>query len=243
MKVKINDQLICIPPYISARWSQVAFIESHDGGTEGRATLKLHLVDGESVSIPDLDQAIINEVFQEHLLYLESTSPQKGKEEEKIQSLLQSVQQVAKGCEIQFFPQKGIVSMLLGGVNSIDMLLQHSPEHKGYPDLPSDLLEKMAQMMSSLSVGTTSIIAKPEPHCNCLHCQIGRVVSEEEEDNTVSEEDLTFRSWDVTQNGERMYTVTDPLNPEEQFNVYLGNPIGCTCGQSCCEHVKAVLYT
>ncbi|AAF39152.1 hypothetical protein C6H88_01480 [Chlamydia muridarum str. Nigg] len=242
MKVKINDQLICIPPYISAQWSQIAFIESYDGGTEGCATLKLHLVDGETVSIPNLDQNIINEAFQEHLLYLESLAPQKGREEDKIGSLLGAIQQVTKGCEVQIFPQKGLVSMLLGGSGPIDMLLQHSPEHKDHPDLPIDLLEKLAQMMRSLSIGSTSILAKPEPHCNCLHCQIGRIAVEEE-DIEVSEEDLTFRSWDISQYGEKMYTVTDPLNPEEQFNVYLGTPIGCTCGQPYCEHVKAVLYT
>ena len=121
MKVKINDQFICIPPYVSARWSQVAFIESYDGGTEGCATLKLHLIDGETVSIPNLKQAIIDEAFQEHLLYLESTCPQKNKEEEKIGSLLGASQQVAKGCEVQVFSQKGLVSMLLGGAGSIDL--------------------------------------------------------------------------------------------------------------------------
>ena len=242
MKVKINDQFICIPPYVSARWSQVAFIESYDGGTEGCATLKLHLIDGETVSIPNLKQAIIDEAFQEHLLYLESTCPQKNQYEEKIGSLLGAIQQVANGCEVHVFSQKGLVSMLLGGAGSIDLLLQHSPEHKDYPDLPADLLEKLAQVLRSLSLGATSVLAKPEPHCNCLHCQIGRAAGEEE-DSVVSEEDLTFRSWDIAQSGEKMYTVTDPLNPEEQFNVYLGTPIGCTCGQPYCEHVKAVLYT
>lgn len=242
MKVKINDQFICISPYISARWNQIAFIESCNGGTEGGITLKLHLIDGETVSIPNLGQAIVDEVFQEHLLYLESTAPQKNKEEEKISSLLGAVQQMAKGCEVQVFSQKGLVSMLLGGAGSINMLLQHSPEHKDHPDLPTDLLERIAQMMRSLSIGPTSILAKPEPHCNCLHCQIGRATVEEE-DAGVSDEDLTFRSWDISQSGEKMYTVTDPLNPEEQFNVYLGTPIGCTCGQPYCEHVKAVLYT
>lgn len=103
MKVKINDQFICISPYISARWNQIAFIESCDGGTEGDITLKLHLIDGETVSIPNLGQAIVDEVFQEHLLYLESTAPQKNKEEEKISSLLGAIQQMAKGCEVQVF--------------------------------------------------------------------------------------------------------------------------------------------
>ncbi|EPP28126.1 hypothetical protein CP082626L3_0928A, partial [Chlamydia psittaci 08-2626_L3] len=49
--------MICIPPYISARWNQIAFIESQEGEVQGRSTLKLHLIDGKTISIPNLDQA------------------------------------------------------------------------------------------------------------------------------------------------------------------------------------------
>jgi len=57
----------------------------------------------------------------------------------------------------------------------------------------------------------------------------------------VSAEDLKFRDWDIVQSGDDVYIVTNPLNAEEQYNVYLGNPVGCTCGQPNCEHIRSVL--
>lgn len=248
MKVKINDQLICIPPYISARWGQIAFIESQTEpeDTKGSATLRLHLIDGKVISIPNLDQTIIDIAFQEHLLYLESLQIQKNndiiREEDKLGVLMNVLQQMSKDIDIQVFSQKNLTSPLFSSTGPIEMILQHNPDHKDYPDAPADILEKMVMMMRTLLGNNPSLLPKAEPHCNCMHCQIGRSISEEE-DSPVSEQDLSFRTWDISQSGSKLYTVTDPLNPNEQFSVYLGTPIGCTCGELNCEHVKAVLYT
>ncbi len=244
MKVKINKQLICIPPYISARWSQIAFIESQEGDAKGLATLKLHLVDGEVVSIPNLDQAVIDMAFHEHLLYLEST--QQGKEdafqEEKLGSLIGVLQQFSKGCDVQISSPKQLFSSLFSGAIPVDIVLQHTPEQKDQPDAPAEILEKMAAMIRSLAESVPVLLPKPEPHCNCMHCQVARTIADEDEEE-VEEEDLKFREWDVIQSGDQLYTVTNPLDPQEQFSVYLGDPIGCTCGQPNCEHIEAVLYT
>ena len=35
----------------------------------------------------------------------------------------------------------------------------------------------------------------------------------------------------------------DPLDPNEHYNVFLGTPLGCTCGEKDCEHIRAVLST
>ena len=43
------------------------------------------------------------------------------------------------------------------------------------------------------------------------------------------------------QTDEKMFTVTNRLDKNEKFNVYLGKPIGCTCGKEGCEHILAVL--
>ena len=245
MKVKINDQLICIPPYISARWSQIAFIESQEGDVQGHATLKLHLVDGKVISIPNLDQSIIDIAFHEHLLYLEASQTNKEdplREDDKLGMLMNVLQQLTKNADIQIFSSKNFLPPLFAGENPIDAILQHTPEHKDYPDAPADVLEKMVSVIRSLVGNTSSALLKPEPHCNCMYCPIGRVIHEEE-NMTVSEQDLTFRTWDIIQSGDKLYVVSDPLNPHEQFSVYLGPPIGCTCGEPNCEHLKAVLYT
>ena len=52
---------------------------------------------------------------------------------------------------------------------------------------------------------------------------------------------------EVTQNVARfspnsiLIVVTNPLDANEHYNVFLGDPIGCTCGQKNCEHIRAVL--
>jgi hypothetical protein len=66
---------------------------------------------------------------------------------------------------------------------------------------------------------------------------------EEEQEEMVSDEELKFRSWDVVQTGEKLYLVCNPIDSKEHYNVYLGEPIGCTCGQTHCEHIRAVLNT
>ncbi|WP_279447061.1 hypothetical protein [Chlamydia psittaci] len=245
MKVKINDQLICIPPYISARWNQIAFIESQEGEVQGRSTLKLHLIDGKTISIPNLDQAIIDIAFQEHLLHLESSQmmrDESGREDDKLGMLINTLQQLSKDTDVQIFAHKSLISPLFSGTSPMEMVLQHTPEHKDHPDAPADILEKMVTVIRSLVGNNQNLFPKAEPHCNCMHCQIARVISEEEE-ATVSEQDLSFRTWDISPAGNKLYLVTNPLNPNEQFSVYLGTPIGCTCGQVNCEHIKAVLYT
>jgi hypothetical protein len=79
-----------------------------------------------------------------------------------------------------------------------------------------------------------------------MHCQVARAIHNEsslkkENEDIVTEEDLRFRIWDIHQTGEKLYTVTNPLDPREQYNVFLGSPLGCTCGQNNCDHIKAVL--
>ena len=88
-------------------------------------------------------------------------------------------------------------------------------------------------------------LPKAEPHCNCTYCQITRTLShaqqEEEQDEEVTEEDLRFRSWDIEQKGDQLFTVTNPLDKAETYQVFLGHPVGCTCGKKKCAHIEAVL--
>ena len=132
-------------------------------------------------------------------------------------------------------------------------LLQHNPEQANSPDLPPDILEKIAHLSKTLGIEDPNTVPKPEPHCNCMHCQIARAMqtglngelpeTKEEQEEIVSDEDLKFKTWDVAQTGEKLYSVTNPLDAKEHYNVYLGDPIGCTCGENHCEHIRAVLNT
>ena len=136
---------------------------------------------------------------------------------------------------------------MLPGIEGMSSLIHHNLEQSSSPDLPKELLDKMVDIAKSIGVEDISSLPKAEPHCNCPHCQImrafhassGPLLVEEE----VSEEDLQFKSWDIHQDGDQLYTVTNPLAQEEHYSVFLGDPIGCTCGQKNCEHIQAVLHT
>ena len=56
-----------------------------------------------------------------------------------------------------------------------------------------------------------------------------------------SEDDLKFRDWDIEQKSEELYEVTNPIDQNEHYQVFLGNPVGCTCGKKNCEHIRTVL--
>jgi PhoH-like ATPase len=54
---------------------------------------------------------------------------------------------------------------------------------------------------------------------------------------------VTREIWGIEQTAEQLYKVTNPLDANEQYNVFLGTPLGCTCGLKNCEHIRAVLNT
>jgi hypothetical protein len=129
-------------------------------------------------------------------------------------------------------------------------VLQHNLNQANTADIPPEVLEKISGMIKMMTNGDIAAFPKPEPHCNCPHCQVARSIhgiSKNEEphalDQAVSDEELKFRDWDISKRGDQLYIVTNPLDPKEYYSVYLGSPIGCTCGQPHCEHIKAVLYS
>ena len=91
-------------------------------------------------------------------------------------------------------------------------------------------------------------IPEGNPNCNCPYCQISRAIHGIEHvndspvtDNEVTKDELTFREWNIDQKNDKLYSVTNPFNENEKYSVYLGDPIGCTCGKNNCEHILAVL--
>lgn len=238
--MKINSKILSIPPYISTSWRNIAslHVENHPP----LFILVVTLLNGARIEIPHLESQIVDSIFTAHARFLEQeekTPPSK-----------------ATKSPLNFTNQEHVLSLGfplkngLIGVEHFGSLLQHNPEQADSPDLPTDILQKIAHLSKTLGIEDLNLIPKPEPHCNCMHCQIaralqaglqGEMVPQEEE--TVSDEDLKFKTWDVVQTGDKLYIVSNPLDAKEQYNVYLGEPIGCTCGSSHCEHVRAVLNT
>lgn len=235
----INQKILSIPPYISTSWKNV--ISLHMEERDGDLFLIIGLVNGSTIAIPKMDRTLLESVFAAHAKYMEQEA-QAGLKEQQHPPFYAAPQNE--------LPVLGL-PLRIGIEGNMGNLLQHNPEAADSPDLPRDVLEKIHTLSQVVGFENSDNFPKPEPHCNCMHCQIMRVIQNgldeaeapllEEEVEEVSPEDLQFRDWEIKHTGEELYTVTNPLNQEEHYGVSLGNPIGCTCGQHNCEHVRAVL--
>lgn len=223
MKAKIDSNIICIPPYVSASWDQVTFIQTRPELETNKLVLQLHLADGREIEIPNLDPAIIDIVFSSHLKHLEQRKGNAFPMPEQISGLK--------------------IGLGMPGMESLTDVMSHDQSKADAPDIPKEVLEKISGVARMVTGGELEAFPKPEPHCNCTHCQLARAIhgQEAEELEPVTEEDLTFRSWEIKKSGDNLYTVTNPIDSEEHYNVFLGTPVGCTCGHPHCEHIKAVL--
>ncbi len=233
--MKITQHILNLPPYISTAWQNILALQMKPGSSG--PLLIVDLVHGDRVEIPDLTPSVIEQVFATHAAFLEQASQPKtkiGKSDPTSLTLSLPMKLLGEGFEEQ-----------------MNAILQHNPNAADSPDMPQEVLSKIATIAQSLGIEDPAAIPSPEEKCNCVFCQVARTmrqaiasghetpVAEIEEE--VSEEDLLFKTWDIHQKDRYLYEVSNPLDKNEQYQVYLGSPIGCTCGQDDCEHVHAVL--
>lgn len=237
--MKINQKILSIPPYISTSWKNV--VSLHIEKKDGKSILVIGLVNGSTIEIPNLEQPILEAAFKAHEKYLEQDQEKGSK--------------IPPGPilppEVMGSESSALLSLPLrfGFESNMGNLLQHNPEAADSPDLPPEVIQKIATLSSAIGLDNIENFPKPEPHCNCMHCQIMRAFQKKEQqqqehpsvEEEISDDDLRFREWDIHQKGDQLYIVTNPLNKEEHYDVFLGSPIGCTCGRPNCEHIKAVL--
>jgi hypothetical protein len=221
--MKITDKLLSLPPYISTAWKNIVSI--HVETRPYGHVLLIELVTGTKVEVPNLDPKLMEKIFSMHALVLEQEGPQNPVATQTFAIPLP-------------FPIEGLTSVL-----------QHNPEQADTPPLPPEILEKIQSLKGVLPEDLTSL-QKAEPHCNCPYCQITRAITgalQEAEaslpqiEEEVSAADLTFKSWDIKQESDKLYCVSNPLDIKEHYSVFLGQPVGCTCGTKNCEHIQAVL--
>lgn len=228
--MKINEKVLSIPPFISTGWQNIVSLHDNDG------KLMITLKEGHSISISDLPEEVIKDVFKFHTLHLE--------EESNVTNMLS-----------KRLPPFGPVSPgnvqfpILGFNDGLGNAMQHNPAQADAPDIPLPILQKIGAIAKIVAPETTSELPQPEPGCNCMHCQIARTINysvELEEmpstkhEEVVLEKELSFQQWEVRSETDKMYSVINKLDTTEHFHVYL-DPIGCTCGNHGCEHVIAVL--
>jgi hypothetical protein len=226
----ITPQILSIPPYLSTPWKNISSLHAIPEGE--RFKLLAILNNRMRVTVPDLGKVEIDAIFKAHAVY--------GSEKEPSLPI----------------PTPGALSFPLAGGSGLDVLnaaMQHDPLQANAPLLPKEILDKIAGISKVIGIeGNVSQLPKAEPHCNCPFCQIARALygesceeQKEEEELIVLDEDLTFRNWNITESSasDKLYIVENPFDPNEHYSVFLGDPLGCTCGQKNCEHIRAVLST
>lgn len=238
----INDKIISIPPYISTSWGSVSAL--HMRGADLVFTLK----EGPEVVIPQLPTPIISDIFSAHAQYMQVDGQlnQMGRE-------LRAAPLIPKSLAALTDPSMANEQIFRIGIGSLEEMgqaMQHNPDQKNMPPLPPELLGKISSIIKMIAPQDADISPKAEPHCNCMHCQIARAVHSEEsahdapakeEEPQVLDEELAFSQFEIRPTGDNLYTVQDKLAPHQRFTVHLGDPVGCTCGKSGCEHLVAVL--
>lgn len=221
--MKITPEILSIPPFVSTKWSNIVAIRVRKGIDSPLLIITLN--DGSQTEIPDLEQRQIDEIFQAHAHF-----SSKDASAPKTNGLFDS----SLSLSLPIKPD-GVM------IDPLSTQLQHNPAQSKLPPLPPQILDKIRTIVSSLGIEELPFFEKAEPDCNCIYCQLVRSFHGEEE--LVDDRDLTFRDWEVSQIEEKLYRVINPLDNNERYDVFLGDPLGCTCGEKTCEHIRAVLNT
>lgn len=229
--MKINEFFINIPPYLSLSWKEVAviFMQGND--------LVVKLKSGETLLVPHLNAEQLEAVFSCHARFLEMEILQ-------ARSILGRMMG-AFPFEMFEIPE-GPLGFKIGTAEGIITAVGHNPAQAKSPSLPAELLNKIVAITKQVGIlGTGQKLPTPENECNCFFCQIMQRLQQENEvdpmEEPISEEDLKFSDWTIQQTGDKLFAVENPMNAAEKYSVYLGHPVGCSCGKEGCEHLIAVL--
>jgi hypothetical protein len=224
----INDKILSLPPYLSTSWKNVISVQVQP--RPFGHSLIIELVTGNRVEIPNVEQSIIEKVFFNHTRALDQ------------ENKLSEHRLITAAIPFNFPEVEGMMSVL-------GSFMSHNIEQKNTPPLPAEILDKLKSVLKGLQSENDALLHAFEPGCNCPYCQVMRAASDTEinsanstsEEEVVSEKDLSFKTWDIKAEGNKIYTVTNPLDNKEYYTVFLGHPLGCTCGSKGCEHINAVL--
>jgi hypothetical protein len=234
----INSKIVHLPPYLSTSWSYIASIHMND------SILVFTLVNGNVITVANLPLEIVENIFRAHAEFLDSSSIQEKpslSQAKNLHPFTQALMSAEQNMESPF-------RFGFSGLDGLGSALQHNQAQSNAPDLPEEFLQKISAIAKIVTPEDQTALPKAEPHCNCMHCQIARAITsgiqvkanEPEPEPLVLAEELTFQPWNIQQTGDKMYLVTK-CETLEKWTVYLGDPVGCTCGESGCEHILAVL--
>lgn len=234
MHEKITDKLISIPPYVSTSWDQVSALQR-----EGEV-LHIFLLSGAKITIPHVSEEAFQHLFTHHSRWIEKETP---------------LSQTAPDVTFDTI-QKGLkdvvsLTMKLGvsALGQLGQVLEHNPAHAHLPPLPPEMVDRIKALTNIISKEDLKSLQPPVEHCHCLYCQIVRLLRGNEllteepspQDEVIEDKDLQFSQWQVAPLADQQYIVRNKLDSHEEYKVFLGDPMGCTCGKPHCEHIVAVL--
>jgi len=234
MPIKITEKILSIPPYLSTSWSRVLAVYQKEEG------LVIILMNGDSVQLAGLSPEVIQLIFLYHEAYLEKegTAGEKTLAPDGMKEFMKST-------------EEPLVQMAFGtSIEGLGPVMQHNPDQKDAPNLPLEILEKVRAISKIITPKEESMmIPQAVDGCNCFYCQLARVIHPteqtlliiKEEKEEILDEELHFEQWSIIQTGEQLFSVSNKLDEHESYRVYLGQPVGCTCGKTGCEHILAVL--
>lgn len=258
LKMKITDKMLSIPPFISTTWDKVEHIQM-----ETEDSLLVSLISGHEARIPDLEEKVVNAIFAAYERWVDRQNhPRIVNEMMKPPSM--------RGSFRMGTPEEGaLMESALPFQLPNGTPLEHNPAQSGLPDMPKEIIEKIARVATIVAPTDLEAIPKAEPHCNCMFCQISRAIKNGSDERGVDanqevstkmsiavtdfsghiqpkDEGLGFsglantNGWAVRPSEEdsKLYLVT---KQDESYKVFLGETIGCTCGNTHCEHIEAVL--
>jgi len=217
--MQITPKILSIPPYVSTTWETIASLKSE--AVNDSYTLIITLTTGDQIAVPSLSESDVTMILEAHAQYLQ---PLQG----------------------PAFPVPFSFSLPFrseGPIASLGDSMRHNPEQSDLPNIPSEILAKVSIIAKAFGFDDLSALEEAEEGCNCTYCQLKRAFAPPVEtiEEKIRDEDLHFKDWEIKEMSNQLYTVISPLDPNEQYSVFLGEPLGCTCGQKNCEHIKAVL--
>ena len=215
--MNVNAHYLSFPPHLSTSWDQVAALFMKSNGR-----IEVQLKSGENVLLPEMTSEETEVVFRYHSLYL----------------LKQ-----AGGTGTAMTPFLGGFRLEIGSSEGLVLPLQHNPDDAQSPELPEEAIMKIAEMAKSIVPPEHLDAFIPESDCRCTYCEIARIIRGEQEDlaEIALLEEKQESAWEVRPMGNKLYSVVNQKDQQESYSVYLGEPIGCTCGKSRCVHILTVL--
>jgi hypothetical protein len=238
--------MLSIPTYISTSWTYV------DGLYMKGATLVIILFGGESVNVPGLKPEIIEAVFVAHAEFLEQEVSQQSltkQDSNQLMSLPFGLPLFSQALPM-FTTGDSAFQFGISSMEGFGTAMQHNPTQSDAPDLPLEILQKISAIVKIVAPEEVVSGVAAVQDCNCPHCQITRAIQGSNEiENyheirklpTETQEKIT-QHFQIQQIGEELYTVTDSQDVSKtEYKVFLGRPVGCTCGKEGCVHLVAVL--